>query len=401
MPKVRVGIIGAGAATEWEILPVLTGPDLSQPPDEGAWWSVRATAVKDIRWQAATQAEVVAICDAEEENAARLAHLYRVPAVYSDWRKMLDETRLDAIVCERACLLDFEELLTRAANQGVRSVWFDEPPVADYELVLHLFALAEARGVLPWWARQLRHASAHRAARRLINRGEIGDVTALSLRWNTSFGGQAEMLCASNFAALDLIFSCAQSAPVEVLAREAKGATTLWLSLAGGATATAIFCGADAGNSALPRLEIVGTQGRFLVCESGRRLGMFQPRDAARWIEPPGLASHVSAANVGGVADDFRLFLAATLDAKAPHVAETDAREAARVLQILEAAGHSLADGALVAIAPLPMASGHQRLFASMDAIQKTAAEGKIKNGKNGEAAKPEYSPPLTLPLNL
>jgi predicted dehydrogenase len=398
MPKVRVGILGAGAATEWEILPVLTGPDLSQPPDEGAWWNMRAAAVKDIRWQAATQAEVVAICDADEESAARLARSYRLPAVYSDWRKMVDETRLDAIVCARAGLLDFEELLARAANQGVRSVWFDEPPVADYELVLHLFALAEARGVLPWWARQLRHASAHRAARRLINRGEIGDVTALSLRWNTSFGGQAEMLCASNFAALDLILSCAQSAPVEVLAREAKGATTLWLSLAGGASATAIFCGADAGNSALPRLEIVGTQGRFLVCEGGRRLGMFQPRDAARWIEPPGLASHVSAANVGGVADDFRLFLQATLDAKAPHVAETDAREAARVLQILEAAGQSLAEGALIAIAPLPVASGHQRLFASMDALQKTTSESKTKNG---EAGKPEYSPPLTLPLNL
>jgi predicted dehydrogenase len=398
MPKVRVGILGAGAATEWEILPVLTGPDLAQPPDEGAWWNTRPTAAKDIRWQAATQADVVALCDADELKAAHLARSHRVPAVYTDWRKMLDETPLDAVVCERAGLLDFEELVTRAASKGVRSLWFDEPPVADYELVLHLFALAEARGVLPWWARQLRHASAHRAARRLINRGEIGDVTALSLRWNTSFGGQAEMLCASNFAAMDLILACAQSAPVEVLAREAKGATTLWLSLAGGATATAIFCGADATNSALPRLEIVGTQGRFLVCEAGRRLGMFQPRDAARWIEPPGLVSHVSAANTGGVADDFRMFLAATLDARAPHVAETDAREAARVLQILEGAGQSLSQSELAVIAPLPVASGHQRLFASMDEVQKNAPNGKAKNGESG---KPEYSQSLTLPLNL
>jgi predicted dehydrogenase len=127
----------------------------------------------------------------------------------------------------RACLLDFEELLSRAATRNIRSLWFDEPPVADYELVLHLYALAEARGVLPWWARPVRHAASHRAARRLINRGEIGDVTSLSLRWNTSFGGKAEMFSNSNFAAIDLLLASA-SEPHE---HRASGGMAAFLSM--------------------------------------------------------------------------------------------------------------------------------------------------------------------------
>lgn len=394
MRNVRVGIIGAGAGIEWEILPVLLGADLSQPSDEGAWGTRRLSSGSDIRWQAPAQAQVLAICDKDKESAERLSRNYRIAATYSDWKQMLRENSLDAIFCEQAAECDFEELLAVAANSGVRSVWFDEPPVADFELVLHLYSQAEARGITSWWARPLRYAAAHRAACRIINRGEIGDVTALSLRWNSSLGAKSEMFSASNFAAIDLLLACAQSAPVEVMAREAKGVTTMWIALAGGATATLIFAGADIWNAPLPRLEVVGTQGRSLVCEAGRRLASYAPREAARWIEPPGIASHVSVANVSGVADDLRAFIAATAEAKTPHVVETDGRQASRVLQVLEAAAQSLEDGIPVTIEPLRVPAAHQRLFATLEG-EETPPPSKPSNGKN------DYSPTLKLPLNL
>lgn len=394
MPKVRIAIIGAGESVEWEILPFLTGPELSQPSDEGAWWNRRPGIGGDIRWQPPAEVEVVAICDGEVENAQRLARSYRIAAAYGDWRTMLQETSADAIVCERAASVDFEELPARASASGVRSLWFDEPPVADFELVLHLYALAEAHGVLAWWARPLRYAAAHRAARRMINRGEIGDVTSLHLRWNTSFGGKAEMFSASNFAAIDLLLACAQSAPTEVLAREAKGITTVWISLVGGATATAVFAAADAWNAPLPRLEIIGTQGRSLICEAGRRLGMFQPRDAARWIEPPGLAAHVSSANLGGVADDLRAFIGLTIGEKMAHSPQADGREASRALQVVEAIAQSLQTGSLEIVEPLRVPTAHQRLFAAMELTEVDPSEAPGTRKSN-------YAPVLTLPLNL
>lgn len=394
MRNVRIGIIGAGAGVEWEILPVLLGPDLLQPSDEGAWGTRRLSSASDIRWQAPAQVQLTALCDKDEEQAQRLSRNYRIAATYTDWKIMLRENSLDALICERAADWNFEELLTVAANSGVKSVWFDEPPVGDFELVLHLYSLAEARDITSWWARPLRYAAAHRAACRMINRGELGDVTALALRWNSSLGAKSEIFSSSNFAAIDLLLACAQSAPVEVFAREAKGVTTMWISLAGGATATLIFAGADVWNAPLPRLEVVGTQGRSLVCEAGRRMISYAPREAARWIEPPGIASHISVANVNGVADDLRAFVAATALAKTPHGVETDGRQASRVLQVLEAAAQSLASGAPAIIEPLHVPTAHQRLFASLE------ADGTLPPPKPS-TPKTEVTPTLKLPLNL
>lgn len=392
MRRLRVGIIGAGLLTEWTIASVLQGPDAVSPADEGAWWSKRPLPGSDIRWQASVRPEVVAICDSDSERATRVGTQMRITAQYSDWRAMLKETPLDAVFCENAADLDVDALLALMSACNICKLWLAGPPDVDFEWILHLSSQSAARGVLLWWSKPLRHAAAHRAARQLIKRGEIGDVTALSLRWSTPFAFGPGSQKSESYGALDLLLSCVGASPVEVLASSAKGATSLWLRFDGGATATAIFAACDVWNTPLPRLEIIGTQGRFLVCEGGRRVGMFQPRDAARWIEPPGLASHVSAANIGGVAEDIKLFLAAENPAanRETHAAfETDfyqdGCEAARAMQLLEAASESLQSGTLVTIAPL---NAHLPKSARAQNASK-------RNPKNS------FASPLTLPLNL
>ena len=390
MRRLRVGIIGAGPLTEWTISSVLQGPDATLPADEGAWWSKRPLMGSDIRWQASVRPEVVAICDSDGERTQRIGAQMRITAQYSDWRVMLQEVPLDAIFCEDVAGIDIDALLALMSARNVCKLWLSGPPDVDFEWILHLSSQSAVRGVLLWWSQPLRHAAAHRAARQLINRGEIGDVTALSLRWGTPFAFGPGSQRSESYGALDLLMSCVGAAPVEVLANSAKGATSLWLRFDGGATATAIFAACDVWNTALPRLEIIGTQGRFLVCERGRRVGMFQPREAARWIEPPGLAPHVSAANIGGVAEDIKLFLAAEipmLQSKSAAFSEAyqDGREAARAMQLLEAAAESLKTGAVVAIAPL----------SSLPLKSMRAQNGGNQNLKNS------FAPPLTLPLNL
>jgi hypothetical protein len=120
----------------------------------------------------------------------------------------------------------------------------------------------------------------------------------------------------------------------------------------------------------------------------------YAPREAARWIEPPGIASHISVANVNGVADDLRAFVAATAEAKTPHGVETDGRQASRVLQVLEAAAQSLSSGAPAIIEPLHVPTAHQRLFASLE------ADGTLPSPKPS-VPKTEVTPTLKLPLNL
>src|SRR5215216_5986156 len=98
MRRVRIGIIGASAVTEWALLPALSGPDALTPPDSGAWWGRRPGAHAEIHYQPPALPDVVALCD-DEARARRVAEAARVRAVYTDWRQMLREVPLDALLC--------------------------------------------------------------------------------------------------------------------------------------------------------------------------------------------------------------------------------------------------------------------------------------------------------------
>lgn len=48
-------------------------------------------------WQQVQGADIIAVCDLDEEKAQRRAAQFGIPAVYSDYRQMLDEHRLDFV----------------------------------------------------------------------------------------------------------------------------------------------------------------------------------------------------------------------------------------------------------------------------------------------------------------
>jgi predicted dehydrogenase len=198
-----------------------------------------------------------------------------------------------------------------------------------------------------WPAAPLRHAAAHRAARRLIERDGLGPVKAMQLRWPQPLDGAH---IASAYAAFDLLLSFLPSGAAmarSVVAGAQDGLTSLWMNFAGGGTATALFGAADTWNSPLPRLEVAGTEGRFLVCEAGRRLSHYTPREGSRSWDPPGMAAYVSSANVAGVSEDVKAFLAACTGTAPLFGAETVLTEAARALGLLEAARRAVESRAM------------------------------------------------------
>lgn len=408
MRRVRIGIIGAGAMTEWAILPVLSGPDAVAPPDTGAWWTRRPSAHTAIQYQAPATPEVVAVADADTVRAERIAHTARVRAVYGDWRRMLRETPLDALICVAPPDMTGEVLL--AANPTVNWVWVYGPPVGTVAAMLRLTQRLAGRATRVWCARPLRYAAAHRAARQLLERDEIGTVSALALRWGTAFyapskrtGGvgaatdDASHLL-SSYAALDLLLSLgafsggSSVVPLKVMASANNGATSLYFSCANGTGATALFAGAESWNAPLPRLEICGTEGRAVICEAGRRLWLHKPHEATRFMEPPGLTTHISTANTTGVAEDLKAFLSSCAEGLDSHAMTGDGVEgdspgamlidATRTLQVLEAAGASLTTERLVEIEPLRV-------------VQQKVA------GDNGNAKSSSEPAPFTLPLQL
>ena len=369
MQRVRVAIIGASAAVEWAILPVLSGPDALSPPDNGAWWQRRPSPAGDIRYQAPATPEVVALCEAPPEaqwgknnkvsaRLSQMARAARVGTVYPDPLALLREVSLDALLLAEDDAFSPAAVAALAASapglkHGVsapRWLWIDGPPArSSGDLNAWARAVAGRKPAL-WMAAPLRRAAAHRAARRLIERDGIGPITALQARF--PFALDSARFGAA-YAAFELLLSLPVPAPVplQVVAhRHADGAANVLIRCAGGASIGIMFGAADAWNSPLPRIEICGTQGRSLVCESGRRLVHYVPREGGRSWEPPGLAPHVSAPSLAGYAEDLKAFLSVCTDNPAPFGAERALDDAARALSALEATLESLESGAPVAI---------------------------------------------------
>ena len=369
MQRVRVGIIGASAAVEWAILPVLSGPDALSPPDSGAWWQRRPSPAGDIRYQAPATPEVVALCGAPplddwgktgkvSARLAQMARAARVGAVYPDPLALLREVSLDALLLAEDDAFSPADVAALAASApglkngagAPRWLWIEGPPArSSPELNAWARAVAGRKPSL-WMAAPLRRAAAHRAARRLIERDGIGPVTAIQAR--LPFALDSARFGAA-YAALELLLCLLipTQMPTDVTAtRHVDGAASVLIRFAGGASVSALFSAADAWNAPLPRVEVCGTQGRSLVCESGRRLLHYVPREGTRIWEPPGLAPHVSSPSLAGYAEDLKAFLSVCTDNPAPWGAERALDDAARALSVLEATFHALESGAAVPI---------------------------------------------------
>jgi len=378
MRRVRVGIVGAGSLTEGAILPALSGADMMAPPDNGSWWQRQSGGHADIDYQAPVRPEVVALSDAREERAKRIGQSARIHATYSDWRVMLRETPLDVLICALPpdeCAKVLWDVHARALPSPLW-MWLPGPPAPTSAAASDLAASTMSLRV--WCARPWRQAAAHRAARRLIERGEIEAVTALSLRWPASVfrgdnlpavhargGGKTDgAALSSSYAALDLLMSfaslcadrarpsSAQAVVNAVAAREYKGATNVWMGFESGPTATALFSAAEDWNAPWPRLEICGSHGKSIVCEGGRNLQLFEPREPSRVLSPPSTPT-VSAANLLGVAEDLKGFFAAWQESRdgtraAPKYFP-DLAGAARVLEVVETISAALQTDTLAA----------------------------------------------------
>lgn len=362
MKRVRVGIIGAGSRVEWSVLPTLSSPDILSPPDNGAWWARRGDS-PDIHYQAPARPEIVAISEAEtsqngrgQSRVERVAQTARVRATYNDWRAMLREVELDAIICAAPPHIAAEVV---AATGGAKPLWIWGAPAASLSALSRLQNGLRGRETKIWIAQTLRQSSAHRAAQQLVERDQIGAVCALSLRvahaLETSPEQDASRFSAS-LSAIDLMrffagqtaTSSTRSSPnslqIGAMAFENNGVTHATLRFANGAIANVLFAGAETWSAPFPRLEIVGTQGRSIICEAGRRLWQHHPREAARFWEPPGMSHHVSSANVAGVAEDLKSFFACCVD-DATTSTRSDLREEIASWQWLQTVNASLQNG--------------------------------------------------------
>jgi predicted dehydrogenase len=147
MSQLKVGIIGAGGIARGRHIPC---------------------------FQRNKKVALAAIADVTSELAEQVGQQFGIPATYTDYRAMLDKERLDAVVI---CTPNkFHAPITIDALQSGVHVLCEKPMALNAEEGRAMLAAAQESGKILSIAFHYRHKAAARAAKRIIEAGELGDI---------------------------------------------------------------------------------------------------------------------------------------------------------------------------------------------------------------------------------
>ncbi len=118
--------------------------------------------------------EVVAIADINESEARRVAEMYRIPYVYTDFRKLLERDDIEAV---DVCLHNnFHMPVTVAALQAGKHVYCEKPMAGAYVDALKMYRTAQETGKMLSIQLNTLFEDEAKAARALIDQGLLGHI---------------------------------------------------------------------------------------------------------------------------------------------------------------------------------------------------------------------------------
>src|SRR5258708_846057 len=146
----------------------------------GAGWFASRRHIPDIAKH--PNAILTALCRRDPEALETLKRHFEPECVFTEWRNMLEECPLDAVVI--ATPHDFHFEPAKAALERGLHVLLEKPMTIDPQEARELCSLAQAKGLHlsvavnpPFWA----HCHRIRGA---ITEGRIGNVEGISLFWS-------------------------------------------------------------------------------------------------------------------------------------------------------------------------------------------------------------------------
>lgn len=164
MSELRVGIIGCGRP--WKTAGA-TGFGMSH-------WHARG-------YEAAPDCRIIALADLSEVNARAFQEEHGGDTIYSDYRAMLANERLDIVsICTWPQL--HAEMVIAAAEAGVRAIHCEKPMAPTMGEARRMVEVCEARGAQLTFNHQRRFAAPFRRARELVRAGAIGQLQRMEMR---------------------------------------------------------------------------------------------------------------------------------------------------------------------------------------------------------------------------
>ncbi|NQT91978.1 MAG: Gfo/Idh/MocA family oxidoreductase [Lentisphaerae bacterium] len=123
--------------------------------------------------------EIVGLCDLQPERAQALGKEFAIEALYDDADKMLGELKPDVFcfVTQPQVRLSLVEL---AISHGVRAIAYEKPMSDNWPEARAIHKAVSDAGVMTIQSHQHKYGQYWRAARKLIEDGEIGDILSVS-----------------------------------------------------------------------------------------------------------------------------------------------------------------------------------------------------------------------------
>ncbi|MBI3118283.1 MAG: Gfo/Idh/MocA family oxidoreductase, partial [Candidatus Hydrogenedentes bacterium] len=169
----------ATAAGAFMIVPrrVLGGPNQTPPSERLRVAGIGAggQAMHDLG-QVSRDADIVALCDVDQEKAAKAHERWPDARQYTDWRAMLDKEQqeIDAVVV--ACPDHIHAPAAKAAMQLGKHVYVEKPMAHDVAEVRTLMKLAKETGVVTQMGNQGHSFPGCYRLKQWIQQGAIGPV---------------------------------------------------------------------------------------------------------------------------------------------------------------------------------------------------------------------------------
>ena len=154
-----------------------------------SWWadSMYLPALKNH-----PQADVVAICGRNEENARQLAAEWQIPQVFTDYNAMIDSGLINAIIVSTSN--EFHYPITLKAVEAGLHVLCEKPLGLHYEQAKHMADLVEAKGLKNLTPFTYSYMPTARYLKELIDDGYIGKPYSLNMRYYTGYGRTSDYM---------------------------------------------------------------------------------------------------------------------------------------------------------------------------------------------------------------
>jgi predicted dehydrogenase len=135
---------------------------------------------------AVPEARLYGCADLDAERRALFEGTYAPQRSFSDYRELLKESALDAVII---CLPNFLHFPASLAGlEAGKHVFCEKPPTMNAAEMQVLRAEAAKRGLVYFFGRQFRFTPAMRAAKKLVDGGRLGKIYHAQATWIRSRG---------------------------------------------------------------------------------------------------------------------------------------------------------------------------------------------------------------------